>query len=103
MITTMKTKDLVYQGREGGLLTYCIYNSVWIMAFSRPKKIKGGYLCCISGGIPIRNGVVLTEKMQEKLDAYDDEFIDNESDTYVVVKKDGNGDIHLGFATEYGY
>lgn len=99
----MKTKDLVYQGKDNGLLCYRIYDSVSMYAYYRPKKIKGGYLCCISGGMPIRKGVVLTEKMQEKLDAYDDEFIDNESDAYVVVKKDGNGDIHLGFAKEYGY
>ena len=97
----MKTKDLVYQGKESGLLQYCIYNSVWVMAFSRPKKIKGGYLCSITGGIPIRKGVVLDSKMSELIDArFDEEYIDNESDLYVVVTKNGDGDVCLRVATD---
>lgn len=97
----MKTKDLVYQGRESGLLQYCIYNSVWIMAFSRPQKIKGGYLCFISGGIPIRKGVVLDSKMSEMVDArFDEEYVDNECNRYVVVEKDGNGDVFLRVPTD---
>ena len=93
----MKTKDLVYQGKESGLLRYKIFDSVWVLAFARPGKIKGGYLCHISGGIPIRKGVILDSEMSELLDSYSGEFINNENDCYVVVTKNDDGDVCLRF------
>lgn len=103
----MKTKDLVYKGRENGLLSYGIYNnSVEVLAFQRPKKIKGvknEYICMTSGGIFIRKNVILDPEIKEYLTTdgvLAGEFIDIEFDTCVVVTKDGDGDIHLRFATD---
>ena len=93
----MKTKDLVYQGKDNGLLQYKIFDSVWVLAYSRPQKIKGRYLCSISGGILIRKGVMLDAEMSELIDSYNEEFINNENDRDVVVTKNGDGDVCLRF------